>query len=219
MARTGTFQSFGSADRWLDATHCVPACLLACPLVSAGLWSAGLSVWDLLASLAVAATIMLFASLDGIRSTPGEVTEAIGLALSVTAVAIAPSLATGLFKRSWSEMVEEAVNAFPSWLGIMIAPTVVVFAFAADLHPGLIRAQHLQLPRGLLGAGHIGRASELALDPSPRGRGRGQPGRIPGRRLTRRRPAACGHPQKGCSKRPVDRPRSAFLSELWKGRS
>lgn len=111
-------------------------------MVSSGLWVAGTGVWDVLASFASAATFLLFANMDGIRSTPGEFSEAISLAIAVMAAAIAPSFAMSLFRRNWTERYGTFATAFPSWIGVMIAPTVVIFAFASNHPAGLIRAQH-----------------------------------------------------------------------------
>lgn len=116
--------------------------LLLCPLVSAALLVAGREAWDPLVSVSSILTVALFETFDGLGESPGHVAEAIRLALAAALAAVAPSLSLAFAKRRWSDWAVTLVAIYPAWLGVMIAPAIVVHQSARHLDPSL-QSAHL----------------------------------------------------------------------------
>ena len=116
--------------------------LLLCPVVSAALLFAGSGAWDTLVSVSSVLTVALFETFDGIGESPGHIAEAIRLGLAAALAAMAPSLSLAFAKRRWSDGALTLAAIYPAWLGVIIAPAIVVHQTARHLDPSL-QSAHL----------------------------------------------------------------------------
>lgn len=140
MTRIKVVEGSGTPERPPGVAYRYAACLLVCPVASAVLLIAGDQVWGPLVSVSSLLTVALLENLEGVRATPGQVAEAIRLILAASLSAIAPALAMGLFERTWTAKAAAVAALYPAWLGVMIAPAVVVHHSSRHLDASLLSA-------------------------------------------------------------------------------
>lgn len=116
-------------------------CLVACPAASAAILLICNHGWTYLTMVSAALTLALLENVDGVRMPPFRIVETIGIALSTATAAVAPAVATALYRRSLVRIAESAAALYPAWLVVMIAPAIAIHELTPSPGAGMFKAQ------------------------------------------------------------------------------
>lgn len=127
-----------SVSRRVVVWICV--CALVCPPVAALVLATGGEVWRAVLAASAALTVALVDQMGQLARPPGETAEIISIALAAAAAAFAPTVCLSLSEREWGENWRAAINLFPAWTAVMLAPALVVCDRASGLDDSRVRA-------------------------------------------------------------------------------